>query len=115
MNFPSRTSSFSAGKSPPESPQPKPTNHSPTKKSLRRNTLEPSLGPRRVVLPDPQPAIALKSTPLSRPSSYKKGGAVKGGAVKKTGLAKPHKGELVLTKKKAQAPENKTAQEKETS
>jgi hypothetical protein len=53
---------------------------------------------RRITLPDPVPAIAPKSTPLSRPSSYKKGGVVK-----KTGLAKLHKGELVLTKNKLQA------------
>jgi hypothetical protein len=51
---------------------------------------------RRITLPDPQPAIAPKSTPLSRPSSYKKGGVVK-----KTGLAKVHKGEVILTKSKA--------------
>jgi hypothetical protein len=43
-------------------------------------------------------AVSPRSTPLSRPSSYKKGGVVK-----KTGLANLHKGELVLTKKKAQA------------
>ena len=53
---------------------------------------------RRITLPDPQPAISPRSTPLARPSSYKKGGTVR-----KTGLAKLHKGEVLLTKKKALA------------
>jgi hypothetical protein len=53
---------------------------------------------RRITLPDPQPAIAPKSTPQSLPSSYRRGGVVK-----KTGLAKVHKGEVILTKSKANA------------
>jgi hypothetical protein len=60
--------------------------------------IRPSLSPRKVINPDPVPAVSPRSTPLSRPSSYKKGGIVK-----KTGPAKLHKGELVLTKKKVQS------------
>jgi hypothetical protein len=53
---------------------------------------------RRLTLPEPEPAVAPRSTPLSHPSSFKKGGVVK-----KTGFAKLHKGEIVLTKKQAAA------------
>jgi hypothetical protein len=59
--------------------------------------IRPSLSTRKIINPA-VPAVSPRSTPLSRPSSYKMGGVVK-----KTGLAKLHKGELVLTKKKAQA------------
>jgi hypothetical protein len=53
---------------------------------------------RRITLPDPVPAVSPRSTPLSRPSSYKKGWRGE-----KDELRELHKGELVLTKKKAEA------------
>lgn len=53
---------------------------------------------RKLIVPEPVPAIAPRSTPLSHPSSFKKGGVVK-----KTGFAKLHKDEVVLTKKQAAA------------
>jgi hypothetical protein len=75
------------------------TNH--TQEILERIKSGSTLtGPRgrKIILPEPLPAIAPRSSPLSRPSSFKKGGVVK-----KTGFAKLHKDEVVLTKKQAAA------------
>ena len=63
----------------------------------RGSALTDSRG-RRLVLPDPVPPVSPRPTPLSRPSSFKKGGVVQ-----KTGFAKLHRGELVLTNKQAAA------------
>jgi hypothetical protein len=77
---------------------------------IRRNSVLSDSRGRKLTLPEPQPAISPRASPLSRPQSFKKGGTVK-----RTGLAKLHKGELVLTKKKAQALKIKLRKKKKTS
>ena len=65
---------------------------------------------RKLILPEPVPPVSPRPTPLSRPQSFKRGGVVK-----KIGFGKLHKGELVLTKKKAQSLKLKLRKKKKPS